>query len=59
MEFVPNANWSDNKSDLIGVILRLERYEEVQDNYCMVTKVKPNSPIAKALVKEGEYLIAV
>ena len=59
VEFTPNTNWSDNKNDLIGVTFRLERYEDVQDNYCRVTRVKQNSPVAQASIKEGEYLVAV
>lgn len=59
VDFIPQSNWSSDKNDFIGVTFRLERYADVQENYCRVTHVKPNSPIALAAVKEGEYLIGV
>lgn len=56
IEVTPNNAWSGN-NDLIGISFRKERYDEAFETYFPIVDIKPNSPIKKAGVKEGQYLI--
>lgn len=56
VEVVPSAKWSDS-GDLTGVNFRRERYDDAFDTYFPITDIQENSPIKKAGVREGQYLI--
>jgi len=47
---VPNNKWNGS-SDLLGITLRKERYDEVFDTYSPISDIKENSPVKKAGLK--------
>lgn len=53
----PNSAWS-NSNDLIGIAVRRERFDEAFETYFPFVDIKANSPVRKAGIKEGQYLIA-
>lgn len=56
IEVTPNNKWSGS-NDLIGITFRKERFDEAFETYFPLTDIKANSPIKKAGVREGQYLI--
>lgn len=56
IEVTPNNKWGNN-NDLIGITFRKQRYDQVFDTFFPLTDVQNNSPIRKAGVKQGQYLI--
>ena len=56
VEITPNKDWNE-KGDLLGATLRLERYDEALDAYYPFSDIKLNSPVKKAGIMEGEFLI--
>ena len=47
VEVTPNRNWGDS-NDLMGVVLRRERYDEAFDAFNPFSDIKNNSPVKKA-----------
>ena len=47
VEVTPNRNWGDS-NDLMGVVLRRERYDEAFDVFNPFSDIKNNSPVKKA-----------
>jgi len=56
IEVTPNNKWNE-VNDFIGVKLSKERFDEAFDTYFPVTDIQNNSPIKKAGIREGQYLI--
>ncbi len=52
----PNRNWNGSK-DLIGVVVRKEKFDEVFDTYFPIADISINSPVHLAGIKEGLYLL--
>ena len=56
IEIVPNKRWNGS-ADLLGLEMRLSKFDDVFNTYCPFADIKMNSPIKKAGIIEGEYLI--
>lgn len=52
----PNSAWS-NSNDILGISVRRERFDEAFETYFPFVDIKANSPVRKAGIKEGQYLI--
>ena len=49
VEVTPNRNWGDS-NDLMGVVLRRERYDEAFDVFNPFSNIKNNSPVKKLVL---------
>ena len=49
VEVTPNRNWGDS-NDLMGVVLRRERYDEAFDVFNPFSDIKNNSPVKKLVL---------
>lgn len=56
IDVTPNNSWS-NTNDILGIAVRRERFDEAFETYFPFVDIKANSPVRKAGIKEGQYLI--
>jgi hypothetical protein len=51
------SNEKAENGHLAGLTLRKERFDEVFDTYFPITDIQNNSPVKKAGIREGQFLI--